>query len=266
MDSQRRQLGILSYRINAFCNKVHLNCPELVPVISYPRQINDREYSSRLKELEMMGVNSILPVGNTKIGKFSILGKGGVGLVVKVESNDRKTYALKIRRIDANRRSMEREVKLHKIAISAGVGPYIYANSENFILMEFIDGCNIIGWLNHQNINVDQVRKVVISTLEQCYRLDRANLDHGELSCLDHHVLVSESVNAHIIDFESSSIDRKTRNVTAAAHSLLLNGTVSRRVTNSIHFAEREKIIQLLRMYKWNQTRSSFDKILQAFG
>ena len=266
MDSQRRQLGILSHRTNAFCNKVDLNCPELVPVISYPRQINDREYSGRLKELEIMGVNSILPVGNTKIGKFSILGKGGVGLVVKVESNDRKTYALKIRRIDANRRSMEREVKLHKIAISAGVGPYIYANSENFILMEYIDGCNIIGWLNHQNINVDQVRKVVISTLEQCYSLDRANLDHGELSCLDHHVLVSESVNAHIIDFESSSIDRKTRNVTAAAHSLLLNGTVSRRVTNNIHFAEREKIIQLLRMYKWNQTRSSFDKILQAFG
>jgi predicted Ser/Thr protein kinase len=266
MDSQRRQLGILSHRINAFCNKVDLNCPELVPVISYPRQINDREYSGRLKELEIMGVNSILPVGNTKIGKFSILGKGGVGLVVKVESNDRKTYALKIRRIDANRRSMEREVKLHKIAISAGVGPYIYANSENFILMEFIDGCNIIGWLNHQNINVDQVRKVVKSTLEQCYILDRANLDHGELSCLDHHVLVSENINAHIIDFESSSIDRKTRNVTAAAHSLLLNGTVSRRITNNIHFAEREKIIQLLRMYKWNQTRSSFDNILQAFG
>jgi putative serine/threonine protein kinase len=219
-----------------------------------------------LKELEIMGVNSIFSVGGTKIGKFRILGKGGVGLVVKVKSNDRKTYALKIRRIDANRRSMEREVKLHKIANSTGVGPCIYANSKNFILMEFIDGCNIVGWLNQQDINADQIRKVVISTLEQCYSLDRANLDHGELSCLDHHVLVSESVNAHIIDFETSSIDRKARNVTAAAHSLLLNGTVSRRVINSIHFAEREKIIQLLRRYKWNQTRSSFDNILQAFG
>jgi putative serine/threonine protein kinase len=234
--------------------------------MSYPRQINNREYSDRLKELEIIGVSSILQAGATRIGKFSILGKGGVGLVVKVEAKDKKTYALKIRRIDANRASMEREVKLHRIANSVSVGPFIYANTENFILMEFIDGCNIIGWLNQQSVKADQVRKVVISTLEQCYNLDRASLDHGELSCLDHHVLISESVNAHIIDFETASIDRKTCNVTAAAHSLLLNGRVSRRVNKIIGFAERERIIQLLRVYKWNQTRPSFERIIQAIS
>jgi len=213
-----------------------------------------------------MGVSSFLPTGSTKIGKFSILGKGGVGVVVRVEAKDKKTYALKIRRIDANRKSMEREVRLHKIANSVGVGPNIYANSENFILMDFIDGWNIIRWLNQQNINNEQVRKVAISTLEQCYNLDMANLDHGELSCLDHHVLVSKSIYAHIVDFESSSIDRRTCNVTAAANSLLLKGPVSKHVNKNIHFAEQEKIIRLLRMYKSNHTRASFDKIIEAFG
>ena len=266
MESQRRQSRTLSHRINAYCDKIDVNCPELVTVISYPRQNEDQEYVSRLKELEIMGVSSILPAGSTKIGKFSILGKGGVGLVAKVEANDKKTYALKIRRIDANRGSMEREAKLHKIANSAGVGPHIYANSENFILMDFIDGWNIIRWLNQKNINDDQVRTVVISTLEQCYDLDRANLDHGELSCLDHHVLVPKGVYAHIIDFESSSINRKTCNVTAAANSLLLNGPVSQRVNKNINFAEQEKIIHLLRIYKSNQTRASFNKIIEAFG
>ena len=266
MESQRRQSRNLSHRTNAYCDKIDVNCPELVPVISYPRQTENREYVSRLNELEIMGVSSILSAGSTKIGKFSILGKGGVGLVAKVETNDKKTYALKIRRIDANRRTMEREVKLHRIANSAGVGPHIYANSENFILMDFIDGRNIIRWLNQKNINNDQVRTIVISTLEQCYDLDRANLDHGELSCLDHHVLVSESVLAHIIDFESSSIDRKTCNVTAAANSLLLNGPVSNRVNKNRNFADQDKIIHLLRMYKSDQTRASFDKIIEAFG
>jgi len=213
-----------------------------------------------------MGVSSFLPTGSTKIGKFSILGKGGVGVVVRVEAKDKKTYALKIRRIDANRKSMEREVRLHKIANSVGVGPNIYANSENFILMDFIDGWNIIRWLNQQNINNEQVRKVAISTLEQCYNLDMANLDHGELSCLDHHVLVSKSIYAHIVDFESSSIDRRTCNVTAAANSLLLKGPVSKHVNKNIHFAEQEKIIRLLRIYKSNHTRASFDKIIEAFG
>lgn len=256
----------MSHLIDTFYDKIDVNCPELVQVISYPRQIEDREYFSRLKELEIMGVSSFLPTGSTKIGKFSILGKGGVGVVVRVEAKDKKTYALKIRRIDANRKSMEREVRLHKIANSVGVGPNIYANSENFILMDFIDGWNIIRWLNQQNINNEQVRKVAISTLEQCYNLDMANLDHGELSCLDHHVLVSKSIYAHIVDFESSSIDRRTCNVTAAANSLLLKGPVSKHVNKNIHFAEQEKIIRLLRMYKSNHTRASFDKIIEAFG
>jgi putative serine/threonine protein kinase len=213
-----------------------------------------------------MGVNSISEAGSTRIGKYNILGKGGVGLVVKAETKDKKTYALKIRRTDANRMSMEREVKLHNIANLAGVGPHIYANTQNFILMEFIDGCNIIRWLNQQSVNPDQVHKVLTLTLEQCYSLDRANLDHGQLSCLDNHVLISRSGNPHIIDFETASIDRKTCNVTAAAHSLLLNGRVSRRVNKIIDFVERERIIQLLRVYKWNQTRLSFEKIIQAFS
>jgi putative serine/threonine protein kinase len=183
------------------------------------------------------------------------LGKGGVGLVVKVESNDRKTYALKIRRTDANRSSMDSEVKLHRIANTAGVGPSIYANTKNFILMELIDGCNIIGWLN-QSVKADQVRKVVISTLEQCYNLDRAHLDH--------HVLISEDVNPWIIDFETASINRKIGNVTAAAHSLLLNGRISRNVGKIMGIVERETILQLLRIYKWDQTRESFEKIIQA--
>jgi putative serine/threonine protein kinase len=183
--------------------------------------------------------------------------------VVKVERNDRKTYALKIRRIDANRSSMDREVKLHRIANTAGVGPSIYANTKNFILMELVDGWNIIGWLN-QSVKADHVRKVVISTLEQCYNLDRAHLDHGELNCLDHHVLIPESVNPRIIDFETASIDRRTSNVTAAAHSLLLNGRISRKVGKIIGFVERETILQLLRVYKRDQSRQSFEKIIHA--
>jgi len=240
-----------------------VNSPDLVPIISYPRKINDREYSDRLKELEMIGISSILQAGITKIGRFSILGKGGVGLVVKVERNDRKTYALKIRRTDANRSSMDREVRLHRIANTAGVGPSIYASTKNFILMELIDGCNIIGWLN-QSLKADQVRKVVISTLEQCYNLDRAHLDHGELNCLTHHVLISESVTPRIIDFETASIDRKTSNVTAASHSLLLNGRISRKVGKIIGIVDRETILELLRVYKRDQTRQTFEKIIHG--
>jgi len=243
-----------------------VSCRELVSIISYPREITDRELIERLKELEILNVSSILPGGRVKIGKFSILGKGSVGLVVRVENkNNNKPCALKIRRSDANRISMEREAKLQQAANSIGVGPTIIGYSGNFILMELIDGISIGDWINDQRITRDQIRKVIINTLEQCYKLDRANLDHGELSHITNHVLVSENGNSYIIDFETSSTHRKTSNVTAAAHSLLLSGLISKRVIDTIQIVDREKIIELLRVYKWNQTRTTFDKILQAF-
>ena len=37
------------------------------------------------------------------------------------------------------------------------------------------------------------VLKIIFEILEQCYLLDRAHLDHGQLSYLDHHVIVSGS-------------------------------------------------------------------------
>jgi putative serine/threonine protein kinase len=131
--------------------------------------------------------------------------------------------------------------------------------------MEFIEGLSIVDWVKHHNITAHEVRNVVISALEQCYNLDRAHIDHGELSCLDHHVIVSKSNTANIIDFESSSTQRKPCNVTAAAQSLFVSGLVSNRVNEVVQLIKREKIIQLLKTYKLNQTRSNFDNIIGIF-
>src|ERR671918_2486197 len=208
----------LSPRIPVFSDKIDINSSKLSTIISYPH-FSETEYSNRLKEIYSLGINSIFSVGRTKIGSMSIAGKGCVSLVVKAEIKN-TVCALKIRRTDANRKTMDREVTLHRIANSAGVGPSILDYSENLIVMEYIDGLSIINWINHLNINPEQLRNVVNSTMEQCYKLDKAHLDHGELSHLDHHVIVSLSDTANIIDFESSSMKRKLCNVTAAAQSL----------------------------------------------
>ena len=157
---------------------------------------------------------------------------------------------------------MDREVNLHRIANSAGVGPSILDYSENFVIMEYIDGLSIINWVNNQNINPEQVRNVLNSTMEQCFKLDKAHIDHGELSRLDHHVIVSQLDTANIIDFESSSTKRKICNVTAAAQSLFISGPVSKRVNEILHLPEREKIIKILRTYKHDQSRNNFDNIM----
>jgi putative serine/threonine protein kinase len=250
----------LSELILEFSDRINVNSPRISTIISYPH-FSEREYSKRLKEIYSLGINFIFSVGRTKIGSMAIAGKGCVSLVVKAESKN-TICALKIRRTDASRKTMDREVNLHRIANSAGVGPSILDYSENFVIMEYIDGLSIINWINNQNINPEQVRNVVNSTMEQCFKLDKAHIDHGELSRLDHHVIVSQLDTANIIDFESSSTKRKICNVTAAAQSLFISGPVSKRVNEILHLPEREKIIKILRTYKHDQSRNNFDNIM----
>jgi putative serine/threonine protein kinase len=236
------------------------NSEELAFIISYPHY-SDIEYIYRLKEIHSLGITSILLEGDIKIGKMNIAGKGTVGIVLKAQAKS-EIYALKVRRTDANRKTMDREAALLKLANSAGIGPKIIKYSNNFIMMEFIDGLTIIDWVMQKNITVEQVLNVVRTILNQCYILDRSHIDHGELNRLDHHVIISKSDAVSIIDFESASIQRKTCNVTAAFQSLFLGGFVSRQVKEILHFIEGEKTISALATYKRHQNKINFENII----
>jgi len=104
---------------------------------------------------------------------------------------------------------------------------------------------------------------VTKSILEQCFSLDAVGLDHGELSRLARHVIVSDYY-PYIIDFESASTIRKTSNVTAAAQSIFLYGTSADRVRNILGNFDKEKVVQALRAYKHFQTRANFDIVLNS--
>jgi putative serine/threonine protein kinase len=245
-------------------NELDIYSPELAIIISYP-PFGVREYANRLKEICSLGITHVLPTGRTKIGKMAIAGKGSVSIVLKVKTKS-KICALKIRRTDANRETMKREVSMHKIANSVDVGPKLFGFSKNLITMEFIEGLSIVDWVKQQDITSDEVRKVAISILEQCYNLDKAHMDHGELSCINHHVIISKLNTVNIIDFESSSTQRKSCNVTTAAQSLFISGgLISNRVNEVLGYDKREKNIGVLKTYKWNQNKANFDKIIDTF-
>ncbi|MFZ0742566.1 MAG: RIO1 family regulatory kinase/ATPase [Nitrososphaeraceae archaeon] len=243
---------------------INSDSPHLVDVISYPK-FDNNEYFERLNEIRSLGVRYVVWGGRSVLGKIAIAGKGCVSLVLRAKFQDQSICALKIRRLDANRCSMEREAELHKIANSAGVGPKIFGNSKNIIIMEFIDGLSVIDWIKRdENVSDSRiVLKIIFEILEQCYLLDRAHLDHGQLSYLDYHVIVSGSYEATIVDFESSSTRRRTSNVTCAAQSLLLNGFISKRIDDILSLQnKKERLIYALKLYKSCQTRTNFDKIL----
>jgi putative serine/threonine protein kinase len=245
---------------------LNIRSPSLVPLVTYP-QFSESEYNDRIVEMESLGVTSIILGGKTILNGAHIAGKGCVGIVVMSKAES-KICALKIRRTDADRKTMNEEARFHKLANRIGVGPHLEGQTKNLILMDYIAGQSIIDWLasnkkNYNNkVSVKKVRAVAKSILEQCFSLDAVGLDHGELSRLARHVIVSD--RPYIIDFESASTTRKTSNVTAAAQSIFLHGIVADRVRKTLGNIDREKVVQALRTYKRFQARANFDAVLDS--
>jgi putative serine/threonine protein kinase len=248
-----------------FSDKIDPDLYNLAKIISYPN-LSTSEFIKRIGEIQDLGITDIIFEGNTQIGKVSILGKGSVSIVLKVRIKN-KTYALKIRRMDANRRTMLREASVHQIVNTIGIGPKLFKFSENLIIMEFIDGLNIIDWIRQQYLDKYRVLNIVTNILKQCFILDMANINHGELSNLNYHIIVSYSDRVSIIDFESTSLNRKkSSNVTSASQSLFISGMISYYINNILNLLSKDRIIEKLRAYKRDQNVTNFDSLIQTIS
>ena len=230
-------------------------------ILGYPKA-SKAQLKSRINELEKLEIKSISLTGPTTIGKLAILGKGYVGVVV-IGKKRTKEVAIKIRRLDAPRSEMKSEAKLLKIVNSVNVGPKLFDVSKNFLVMELLDGEKIGDWVNNLSGrgSVNRLKTNLRSVLEDCYRLDQIGFDHGELSSISKHVIISKS-KATLIDFESSSISRRTSNVTSITQAVFIGSGITKKIYRMYKVPSKEKIIKFLRKYKEEKSRESFDELL----
>ena len=198
-----------------------------------------------------------------QLGTISILGKGYVGIVV-LGKIGRKKVAVKIRRNDSPRKNLKREAGLLKIINKHKIGPKLVAFSKNFLVMEYLDGEKIGDWVDglKKKGNSSQLKTVIKKVLEDCFSLDRIGLDHGELSNLSKHVIIGKKTT--IIDFESSSMDRKVSNVTSATQALCIGSGISKIISRVYKIPKKQKMITVLRRYKREGTRESFENLLSV--
>ena len=218
------------------------------------------EIEKRITELKKLGITHVSFTGPLQIEKCHILGKGYVGMVVLAKKRS-SIVALKIRRTDSPRKNMTNEAKLLKTANKLEIGPKFIKNSKNFLIMEYIDGEKIIDWAKKSETKAKEIRSVVKNVLRECFLLDDAGLDHGELSTIDKHVIVSKKRNT-IIDFESSSVNRKPSNVTGATQGILIGTGLAKIIQKKIKIPTKKKIIDLIRMYKKNPTLENFESLI----
>jgi putative serine/threonine protein kinase len=231
-------------------------------VLCYPKP-SEAEVQKRIEELRKHGVKEVEFTGKASAFNVPVLGKGFVGVVV-ITHLGRQRVALKIRRVDADRLGLQDEAQMLSKANAVQVGPKLISVSRNFLFMQLIDGATLPEWLN---VDKEQahVRGVVNDVLEQCWRLDSAGLDHGELSKAPKHIIVDKHRKPWIVDFESASVNRKPANVTSVCQFLFTSGGgVSRAVAEVLVERKREEVISALRCYKNDRTRENFSRVVQV--
>jgi len=234
-------------------------------VLGYPRA-TPRRLAARAAALRALGVTAVSLEGPVILGGARVLGKGYSSVVLAARWR-RRGVALKVRRTDSPRRTMLAEARLLALANAAGAGPRLLARSRNALVMERAAGAPIGGWLASPAARrAGAVRAVVRRTLESCRALDRAGIDHGELSSPSRHVIVGDGHEITIVDFESASASRRASNVTSAAQALLIGASLSAPVRRACGLPGREDAVVLLRAYKSSMSDASFAALLGGLG
>jgi len=227
-------------------------------ILCYPHPM-DSEVSSRIQELQSLGVEALVFRGRANLHGVPVLGKGHVGVVVVALRGGREC-ALKIRRVDADRGNMRREVEMLREANRVSVGPRLLGYTDNFILMELVEGKNLREWL--REAQGEGARRTLRDLLERCRRLDVAGIDHGELSRAHRHVIVTPPGEARIIDFETASTSRRVSNVTSIAHYLFFHRENSQILQRILGQMDLQVLRSKLKEYKKELTDEGFREIL----
>ncbi|MGD0495308.1 MAG: RIO1 family regulatory kinase/ATPase [Candidatus Bathyarchaeia archaeon] len=231
-------------------------------IVCYP-MATKTELRKRLVELRKLGIAALEFAGEKQVFNVHVLGKGCVGIVT-IAYKDGEKVALKIRRTDADRASMRREAAMLKKANVVSVGPRLLGVSKDFLIMQFIEGELLPKWLE-EKVGRARMKRVLRDVLEQCWRLDVAGLDHGELSHAPKHLIVTAEDNAFIVDFESASVNRRPSNVTSVCQFLFIS-EFSRKVAERLDHRDKRTMIDSLRRYKKIVNRKNFEKVLESCG
>ena len=217
----------------------------------------------RWAELQTFDIDSIYSHGPATLAGLEILGLGYCGIVLRMrhQGTDR---VLKIRRAPAPQESLHMEADMLARANTVDVGPSHIAHSDNFLLMEYLDGPMLVDWLQ-DSPPVEEVHHIVSQLIQQAYRLDQAGLDHGDLRCITAHTFV-QSQEPVIIDFSKASLGRRPANVTTLVQGLFISTHIAQLLRPWFPGINSSVLIDHLRRYKHHPSWAVLQSLIAFLG
>jgi putative serine/threonine protein kinase len=232
-------------------------------LLTYP--LRDLEIlKRRIEVIKRFGVDLIEFTGSKEVLGVNLLGKGTRSIVVKAWVSG-YPYALKIRRLDSSIPNLKKEAENMKIANSVSVGPKLISYDDDVILMELIDGKPILDWMSNQK-DPNAVRRVLLKLILDVYRLDMVCLDHGELSRASKHIFVKSNNEPVILDFGSSSVNRRPSNVSSLVSYLFIRNTLRNNLQNICGHTSKEEILEMLRNYKRKPSEETLKNLIETLN
>ncbi len=143
-----------------------------------------------------------------ELEELTAIGKGWRGIVYRALWNG-KLVAVKVARSEEKEHAIQKEAEILESLKSTQGFPRILLRGINFFVYEYIDGLPLKKTpLNHQNRT-----KMALQLLKLAKKLDDLGIKHGELNDLRSNVLVSESGEVFIIDFDRGGFSERPSNV-----------------------------------------------------
>jgi putative serine/threonine protein kinase len=235
---------------------------QLKKFFSYPRY-SEEHYRMVVGGLMAAGVEGIISMGRLEMDGLWLAGKGCVGIVL-VGILRGKRVALKVLRADANRASLTEEARHLSVANMCNVGPKIISFNDSVIVMEYIDGKYLYKWLEDLHV-AEELRYVVRELLSQCYKLDEAGLDHGELSDAKKHILIEGRGRPFILDFETASMKRNCRNVVSILSYLFFKESIATLIGRYLCW-DGSSLRGLIKEYKDAPSKIVYQEIMRVLG
>ena len=224
-------------------------------------QFNQEEAEQRIEQLEALGVESVAIGGPHRVLGTPILGKGHAGVVLRAMYQGQEV-ALKARRTDTSRGNMSREASFLRHVNKWGVGPRLYGFSDDFIVMELLVGPYFGDWVKAYIDDREAVMNNIRAILDIAWRLDQSGLDHGELTRIRRHYIVTKA-GPRVIDFESASLERTPSNLTCTVQSLFMNTSFAGFFGEVYGLPDRDQLIDTLREYKAEPVEENYNAILK---
>lgn len=195
----------------------------------------------------------------SKVRKLRPYSKGKRGLVytgryrckkvaVKVENPDSKA----INRIN-NEANFLRLVNAH------GIGPKLYDSGEDYIIMQYVKGKQIIDFLD--GANKRKIRSVLKKTFEQMYTLDNLKINKAEMHRPIKHLIITRCNKPVLLDFERARKSIKTQNVTQFCQ-FITSTNVSKILKKKNIKLNRSKILKAAQRYSKEKSKENLKEII----